>query len=584
LTIPVRMQGIAASPGIAIGRARVIDREKIKLPRRRVSLDRVQAEVDRLKAAVEESREQLLVAKNAIRGVEGGGIVDHTLILDAHLLMIDDELLIHGASSIISMELINAEWALSKKTREIQNTLAGLGDDYFRDRAQDVEFVSSRILRNLMGHATKIVDEYAEPCIIIADNLSPVETTQMIGSSVLGFGTEMGTSTSHTAIMAQALSIPAVVGVELLTERIAAGDTIIIDGYDGSVIIGPDADTLEEYRDRAVKHAELEKKLLSHREQPATTVDGVRIILLANIEFPAEAAMALDYGAEGVGLYRTEFLYLNRPEPPSEEEQYRVYRIVAEALAPRSVVFRTFDLGADKLPATTGPEEANPALGLRAIRLGLKDRAMFKTHLRALLRAANHGMLEIMFPMISGLGELRQVKALLKEVQTDLAADAPTDIRIGCMIELPSAVLMADKLAKEVDFFSIGTNDLIQYSLAIDRTNDHVAYLYTPFHPAILRSVKMVMDAGRQAGIPVAMCGSLAAEPLFIPLLVGLGLRIVSMAPTSIPTVKSIIRTISCAEAEKLTNLALDAGTAGEVEDMVRNHMKNNLGPDFSKA
>ncbi len=578
------MRGIAASPGIAIGTARVIDRQSIKIPKLRISADEVRREVERLMAALEESRQQLRVAKDAIRGTDEGQPGDHSLILQAHLLMLEDELLIQGTSSIISGDLVNAEWALQKKTDEIKTMLAGLGDDYFRERAQDVEFVSSRVLRNLMGHATEIVDEHGESCIIVADKLSPVETTQMVGSPVLGFATEAGTRTSHTAIMAQALGIPAVVGVERLTERIGAGDVVVVDGNEGTVIIRPDDEQIEDYNARAARHAELEKKLLSDRDQPAMTADGVKISVLSNIEFPAEAAMAIDYGAEGVGLYRTEFLYMNRPAPPTEDEQYDIYRIVVETLAPRPVVFRTFDLGADKMPTDRAPREMNPALGLRAIRLGLRNRSMFKTQLRAMLRAARHGSLEIMFPMISGVGELRQVKAVLEEARRELEDGALDRVRIGCMIELPSAVLVADQLAREVDFFSIGTNDLIQYSLAIDRTNDHVAYLYSPFHPAILRAVRNVIDAANEQGISVAMCGSLAAEPLLIPLLVGMGLRSFSMAPTSIPTVKAMIRTVDCAEAEKLTTAAFEKATSLEVEDLVRDHVESRLGPDFPRS
>lgn len=578
------MRGIAASPGIAIGKARVIDRQKIKVPRRRISQLEVQGEIDRLMAAVEESRQQLMVAKQAIRGTVEDSVSDHSLILEAHLLMLEDEAFLQGTSSTIGRELINAEWAFSKKAEEVERTLAGLGDAYFRDRAQDIDFVSNRVLRNLMGHATQIVDENTGSSIIVADKLSPVETTQMVGSTVLGFATEAGTRTSHTAIMAQALSIPAVVGVERLTERVGASDIVIVDGNNGVVIIRPDSDIVDDYRARAARHIELEKKLLVDRGKPAITSDGQRISLQSNIEFPAEAAMALDYGAEGIGLYRTEFLYLNRPEPPTEEEQYNIYRTVVGTVAPKSVVFRTFDLGADKMPAHTINPEVNPALGLRAVRLGLKNRSMFKAQLRALLRAAKHGALEIMFPMISGVGELRQAKALLDEANRELGEDASDNVRIGCMIELPSAVIVADQLAQEVDFFSIGTNDLIQYSLAIDRVNDHVAYLYTPFHPAILRAVQIVIQAANTAGIAVAMCGGLAAEPLLIPLLVGLGLRTLSMAPTSIPTVKAMINTIDSNQAEELTKRALSLATAVEIEDLVRLHIEDKLGPDFPSS
>ncbi len=399
----------------------------------------------------------------------------------------------------------------------------------------------------------------------------------MVGSPVLGFATDTGTRTSHTAIMAQALGIPAVVGVENLSDHVNAKDIIIVDGNEGIIIIRPDNDTQKEYRERAARYAELEKKLLSTRDEPAMTTDGEKIALLCNVEFPAEAAMALDYGAEGIGLYRTEFLYLNRTDPPSEDEQYESYRAALMAMTPRPVVFRTFDLGADKLPMSGPTNETNPAMGLRAIRLGLKNPKMFKIHLRALLRAAQHGELQIMFPMISGVDELRKVKALLEEAKESLGKDAPRQVRVGCMIELPSAVFAADLLAREVDFFSIGTNDLIQYSLAIDRVNDHVAYLYSPFHPGILRAIYAVMNAGRRVNIPVAMCGNMAAEPRLIPLLIGFGLKTLSMAPTLIPSVKAMIRTISSVEAKKIAQMALEMNTAKDVEYMVKTLVAERL-------
>ncbi len=584
----VRMRGISASPGIAIGPARVVDREKIKIPRMRITGADAKDEIDRLMEAVTESRTQLEAARDMLSKSSNGGLSssnrlshdDHSLILEAHLMMLRDDSFIRGATDLIAGDLINAEWALARKMNEIKDMLANLGDAYFQERAQDVDFVGVRILRNLLGHVTAIVDESGIPCVVFADNLSPAETSQMVGATVLGFCTEAGTRTSHTAIMAQALGIPAVVGVENVSERVNAGDTVIIDGNDGVVIIRPDVKTVDDYRVRAQHHAELEKKLLSTRDEPAVTRDGVRFSLYSNIEFPAEAAMALDYGAEGIGLYRTEFLYLDRPSFPDEEEQFRVYRTVVEAMAPRPVVFRTFDLGADKVSSNVSQHEINPALGLRAIRLGLKNRSMFKTQLRALLRAAAFGDLRIMFPMISGVGELRQVKSLLAEARRELGAEAPEQVRVGCMIELPSAVFVADRLAEEVDFFSIGTNDLIQYSLAIDRGNDHVAYLYTPFHPAVLRAVWMTVKAGRAAGIGVSMCGGMASEPLLTPLLVGMGIETLSMAPTSIPTIKAMIRTISQAEAQKVTREALDLATAVEIEDLIRRHVGDKLNFD----
>ncbi len=576
----VRRRGIAASPGIAIGTARVVDRQKIKIPKMRLSAEDIEPEVNRLMTAIDESRRQLESAKTAIFNTREPHR-DHSLILEAHLLMLEDELLVKGTVSLIGDELINAEWALVQKIDEIKQILADLGDDYFKERAQDVDFVGNRVLRNLLGHVTEIIDAQGEPCIIIAENLSPVETTQLIETPVLGFATEVGTRTSHTAIMAQALGIPAVVGVERLAERIKAGDTVIVDGSHGEVIIRPDDETIDDYSSQATAYEELEKRLYASREEPAVTTDGVELSLLANIEFPGEAVMAIDYGAEGIGLYRTEFLYLDRRELPTEEEQCRIYNTVIKTLAPRTVVFRTFDLGADKLPTQAGGRNAESALGLRAIRFGLKNRTIFKTQLKALLRGARDATLHIMFPMISGVGELRQVKSLLNQAAQELGDEVPSEVRVGCMIELPSAIFVADMLAKEVDFFSIGTNDLIQYSLAIDRGNDSVAYLYTPFHPSVLRAIDTTIKAANHANIPVSMCGGMASEPLLVPLLVGLGLRTLSMAPGSIPMVRSIIRHISSEEAEALTRQSLEMATATEIERLISDYMDQKVGLDF---
>ncbi len=571
------ISGIPASPGIAIAPARVIDRGKVRFPRRHIDQSEVELEVNRLMEAVVESRHQLIDARETVKEAINAAEDNHTLIFDSHLLMLEDDALVTGAAILTREKLINAEWAVFEKIDEFRSAIAGLGNEFLRERADDVMFVGNRILRNLMGYTTQIIDVNIGPCIIVSETLSPAETSEMIGSPVLGFITDTGTRTSHTAIMAQALGIPAVVGVELVTEQTGVRDTVIVDGNEGLVIIRPDDITLREYEAKAAKHASLEKKLLQSRDEPALTADGVRIRLLCNVEFPAEAAMSLDYGAEGIGLYRTEFLYLNRQTPPDENEQYESYKAVADVMGNRPVVIRTFDLGADKMVLGGISNEINPAMGLRAVRLGLKNREIFISHLRAILRAACHGQIQIMFPMISGVGELRECKKLLEEVRLSLNDEAPSSIRIGCMVELPSAVFCADLLAEEVDFFSIGTNDLIQYSLAIDRVNDHVAYLYTPFHPGILRAVKIVIDAGKQANISVSMCGNMASEPLLIPILIGLGLDVLSMASGSIPTVKALIKTFNMEEARIIAEQALALRTALEVENLVREKLGERL-------
>jgi len=577
---PLRIRGIAASPGIAIGPARVVVRERLRIPKKRIEAGEFEIERQRLVEAVAASRKQLESAREAI-GKAGGGRGDHALIIQAHLLMLKDEMLIDGAARLINELGIGAEWALQQKTEELRQSLDALDDEYLRERVQDLNYVADRIMRNLLGASTDILDEEHQPreCILISTSLSPAETAQMIGCSTLGFAIEEGTSTSHTAIMAQALGIPAVVGADGLADHIAAQDVVIVDGLDGIVIVRPDDDLITRYRGRAARYAEREKRLRTTRDQPAETTDGLRVELLSNIELPGEAPLALEYGAEGIGLYRTEFLFLDRPDPPDEEEQHRTYLTVVQTVAPKPVVFRTFDLGADKLPGSTESHERNPALGLRAIRLGLQNRPLFKTQLRALLRAAQDaaGDLRIMFPMVSGVSELRAVKGVLDEAQRELGMAVPETLKIGCMIELPAAVFAADLLAREVDFFSIGTNDLIQYSLAIDRGNDDVAYLYSPFHPSVLRAIGLVVRAADDAGIPVSLCGGAAADPAMVPLLIGLGLRSFSMAPASVPFVKAAVRSISGAEASGLANQALKLATASAIEELMRSYMRDRL-------
>ena len=580
MTGTIRIEGAAASPGIAIGSAIVLDRKKIRVPKTRISPNEVNAEVDRLMSSVEESREQLTAAIRTI-GISDEKHEDHSLILKAHLLMLEDKQLIQGAASRIGDELINAEWAFVRTIDETNQILAGLGDDYFNERTQDVDFVGTRVLRNLMGHTTEIFETRGEPCIIIAESLSPAEIAQMINEPVLGFATVTGTRTSHTSIMAHALGIPAVVGAGRITARVAVGDTVVIDGGRGVVVIRPDEDTIEKYRARATKYAEFDRQLLSTKDQPARTTDGVELQLMANVEFPHEVDTAVKYGAEGIGLYRTEFLYLDRGDPPTEEEQYLAYKSVLEAIYPRHVVFRTFDIGSDKTTDGENFRELNPALGMRAIRIGLKNREMYRTQIRAMLRAATCGELSIMFPMISGVGELREVKALVEEARKELGQDETCEIKIGCMIELPSAVLIADQLAKEADFFSIGTNDLVQYALAIDRLNDLVAYLYTPYHPAVLRAVGMIVNAANEANIPVSMCGGMASEPQLAPVLAGLGLRNLSMTPASIPMVKKVIQKINSVDAKNLAKEALDLPTVSEIEDLVTDFVKAKVGTDL---
>jgi len=416
--------------------------------------------------------------------------------------------------------------------------------------------------------------------------LSPAETAQMVSSPIQGFATEKGTQTSHTASMAQALGLPAVVSVEGLTEKVNPGDALIVDGLDGIIIIEPDDETLARYRERAAQWSAIENRLRSTKDEPSVTADNVEITLKGNVEFPGEAPFALEYGAQGIGLYRTEFLYLDRDEPPSRDEQVRTYVSMLKAVAPRPIYFRTFDIGADKMPRCLHMTKArNPALGMRAIRIGLrKNRNLLKEQIKSILLAAREAQAEsadIMFPLVSGVKELRELKAMVVECQTELKAEMSefesTAVKIGCMVELPSAVLLSDILARETDFLSIGTNDLIQYMMAIDRVNDDVAYLYSPFHPSALRALKIIVDAANAAGIPVSLCGGAAGEPMMTPLLVGLGIREMSMAPHSIPFIKAAVRTISYEESRKLAQQALEKTTEDEIQQLAVSFMQGKM-------
>jgi phosphoenolpyruvate-protein phosphotransferase (PTS system enzyme I) len=430
------------------------------------------------------------------------------------------------------------------------------------------------VLVNLQGIAHHELSEINHPVIIIADDLTPSDTVHFNRKPIVGFVTEVGGRTSHTSIIAKSLFMPAVIGVPRLTKIVDNDELVIVDGYEGTVVVNPTPAMVQEYLSRVSRHEEAEHKLLENRNLPATTKDNHKISLQANIELVEELDDAAKFGAEGIGLYRSEFLYIaTSPDLPTEEEHFNIYRKLAEATAPNWCIIRTFDLGGKKLARQImGSKEDNPVLGLRALRLCMQHRDMFKTQLRALLRASAHGKIKIMFPLVSGVQELRQVKTLVREIRIELDAENipyNRELQIGIMIEVPSAAVIADLLATEADFFAIGTNDLIQYSLAIDRSNEKVSYLYEPLHPAILRLVKGVIDAGKRAGIPVEMCGEMAADPIYAIVLLGLGLEIFSMNPSSIPVIKNVIRSVRYKDCRRIAELALNKKTAQEIEEFV---------------
>jgi phosphotransferase system enzyme I (PtsI) len=472
---------------------------------------------------------------------------------------------------------VNAEWALDLTLEKLDTAFKAIEDEYLRERRSDLHYVAARIFRNLLGRKHDDITQIKGKVIVVAHDLSPADTLQMNLEHVAGFITDIGGKVSHTAILSRSLGIPAVVGVQVATSLINGGDLLIIDGETGEAVINPTEEVSKSFLERKRRTRLIEREILKYASLPAETRDGVRVRLQANIEMVEEISSAKVHGAEGIGLYRTEIVYLNRKDLPTEEEHFKTYRRLVEDIYPATATIRTLDIGGDKfLPNYSKNNELNPALGLRAIRFSLRETEIFKTQLRGILRASAYGKLRILFPMISGIEEIRQAKAILEEAKKGLArARTPFDekIGIGAMIEIPSASDIADILAREVDFFSIGTNDLIQYALAVDRINEHVSYLYEPLHPAVLRIIRWVVQSGHQAGIPVAICGEMAAEPTYAVVLLGLGLDEFSMNPASIPKVKKVLRMSRFEETRSLVEQLFQFSTASEIECFIRNWM-----------
>jgi phosphoenolpyruvate-protein phosphotransferase (PTS system enzyme I) len=570
--------GIAASPGIAIGRCWSVDRRRVRTPKRRLGPDEVDAELSRLRTSLELSDLQLAEVKEKVEVTEGTrGAPEHAAIIDMHRMMLKDEMLVQEAQRFIREDRLNAEWAVKRAVRKIKSAFHEHADEYFKERRADMDYVGERIIKNLLGQAPDVDEVPPEGAVVVAHDLSPADTALLLHErKVAGFVTDAGAKTSHTAIIARALEVPAVVGVGRITALAGRGDWVVVDGSRGVVVINPTPGERADYEAAQARYRAEEVQLLRTRDLLARTKDDVTVRLAGNIEFAEEVPSLLSHGGEAVGLYRTEFLFLGRSDLPTEEEQYEDYRAILEALAPRPVTIRTFDLGGDKLPPGLRIPAENPALGLRAIRYSLRQPDMFRVQLRALLRASVHGHLKIMFPMISGVAELRAAKKVLDEVRAELAAQGVPvrpEIPVGIMIELPSAALIADRLARECDFFSIGTNDLIQYTIGIDRQNKDVAYLYKPLHLAVLRMLKNICEAARSAGIPVSMCGEMAGEPVNALVLAGLGVSEFSMNGTSIPFVKRILRAARAADGRALVERLLGLTTADEIERAVREEM-----------
>jgi phosphotransferase system enzyme I (PtsI) len=563
------LQGLPASAGIAVGRCWTLDRRKVRTPRRKVAAAEVDAELARLEAAIELSVHQLDGVRAKMEANEGA---EHLAIIDVHRAMLRDPALVDEVRRLVRDERVNVEWAVKRAIRKIKSAFDP-DEEFFRERRSDVDYVGERIVKNLLGHGVDVAEPPPAGSVVVARDLSPADTALLLhDGKVIGLVTDTGGVTSHTAIVARALEIPAVVGAGRATAVAERGDWIVVDGGRGVVVVNPTAGERADYEAARIRHLEREAELARLKDLPAETVDGVRIGMLGNIEFGEEVPGLLSHGGEGVGLYRTEFLYMGRAALPTEEDHFRDYRNILDAMGGRPVTVRTFDLGGDKLPAGQRDHSENPALGLRAVRYCLRHPDMFRAQLRAAVRAAAHGNLRLMFPMVSGLAEVRAAKRMLAEACDEVEAEGkPFRMpQVGIMVELPSAAVLADRLAEEVDFLSIGTNDLIQYTIGVDRQNKDVAYLYRPLHLAVLRTLRAITEAARRAGKPVSMCGEMAGDPLYTLVLLGLGLDELSMNGPSIPLVKRVIRSASARDGRELLDRILKLSTADEIEREVR--------------
>ena len=572
-------RGIAVSPGVAIGPALVLDTEGVRIPRRFIPKDQARDEVAKLRAALIAAVAEARANQSAISEKIGK---QYGAIFAAHALLIEDPALVREVEQLVVQQNFSAAYAISRVMRRHAKTLESLNHPTFSTRASDLFDIEKAILRHLVGGDEQPLDDLKDPVIVLAHDLTPSETAALDPKLVHAFATEAGGRASHTAIMAGVLEIPAVVGLGRFLTDVSGGDEVIVDGNRGVLILNPDDETRERYEETRRSFGSFAKKLDELRHLPAEARDGTRLTLLGNIEFPTEAQHCLERGADGVGLYRTEFLFLNKTEDPSEAEQYEAYMTVLRAIGPdKPVIIRTLDLGADKFRQQDNAHaERNPFLGLRSVRLCLRNLALFKTQLRAILRASSHGDVRLMFPMVSTLLELRQCKMIVADVKEELEEDGipfNRKLPIGTMIEVPSAAIMAEHFAREVNFFSIGTNDLIQYTLAADRTNENVATLYSPGDPSVLRLIDMVIKAGQKFNIDVSVCGEMSGEPVYTMILLGMGLRQLSVTPQNIPEIKKLIRSVTIEEAKQVAQEAMRLETARDVNNYLREQTRRIL-------
>lgn len=575
------LSGIPASPGIGMGKAFLLDREKITIEKRKLSLDEVEKEIERFKKGIEETKKELLMVKIRV----GKRVApEQAKIFDFQLMILEDEVINNEVIKKIKETLTNAEFVYRKTIEDTVKAISSSKDDYIKERVFDIEAVSTRLLSHLLGVKHLPVSSISRPIVLLARSLGPVDVVHMKKELVLGFATDLGGGTSHVALLAKSLGIPAVVGLKDGFDQVKEDEFLIIDGDKGVVILSPEEKILKEYESKQEKIKEKEKKLLELVSLPGETLDGKKIEIGANVELPGDVEQALNYGAGGVGLFRTEYLYLSKSDLPSEEEQTQAYKEIAERMYPKSVVLRTFDLGGDKFGQDHSRiYEANPFLGWRAIRACLAVPEIFKVQLRAMMKASFLGNIKIMFPMISGVEELKEAKSILEEVNAELKSkkiSIDEKVEIGIMVEIPSACLVADSLAQECDFFSIGTNDLIQYTLAVDRGNERVAHLYQAFHPSVLRLIKDTIDAGHRHNIWVGLCGEMAASPFATVLLVGMGIDELSCGPLAVPQVKKVIRSIRYEEAKEFADEVLKQTDLSEIKKLLESDYKKRFGAE----
>ena len=576
--------GIAVSSGVAIGKAYLLDRSKVCVIKRSLPGKEIEKEVKRLREAIEMSKSQMKDIKQ-----KASSIADkYAIILDTYTLLLEDDILVNETIEIIKQEHCNAEWALTVTLEKFTNLFNNINDEYLKGKKDDLDLVVHGVIKNLIGHHQENLEDIDEPVIVITHELSPSDTILMSKNFILGMATEVGGKTSHVGIFASALGIPAVVGLGNLTEFINSGDTVIVDGIQGEVIVNPDKKQLSHYQKKQKNYQKYEKNLLKDIGLEAETLDGEKIHLMANIETIHEAKSIRKYGGEGIGLYRTEFLYLAANTLPTENDLYANFKKVVQTMEPYPVVIRTLDIGADKqLTKINNAPEDNPALGLRGIRLSLAQPELLMNQLKGILRASLYGKTKILYPMVSSVEEIVEANSYLEKAKEELrSAQIPFEenIPVGAMIETPAAALIVDRILEIVDYISIGTNDLIQYVLAVDRINENVAHLYQPFHPSVLRILREILKTAEKMKKPVSICGELGGDPMATFLLLGLGkVNELSMEPHSIPKVKKILRKLTLKEARKLADHALSLSNSEEINRFINNEMRNRFPSDFDR-